>query len=375
MLEPGLYENIINEKISKELSEISPEDKKIKPLEEPETVVVLAKYVEAVVKRALTLVASGKADTKTTQIALTNKIIDVVEQEISPNLDDSFSKNTISEKGEQLLAIRSKDPDEAVLSKSSASNRYFIRPDTSMAQTSLFTGARHEPQMFTELKKEIASADCICMLVSFIRWTGLRLILEDLRSFTERGGLLKIITTSYMGATELKAIEELNKLPNTEIKISYDTDRTRLHAKAYVFKRNTGLTTAYVGSSNMSYAALSSGLEWNLKITATDLPDLLAKILATFDNYWNASEFESYSAKMKDRLDQALNKSKSSSSSIIDACSFFDLQPYAFQQEILDKLEAERAIHKNFKNLIVISTMIIMQSLATQAFSALLRVC
>ena len=348
MLSPGLYEQIINQALNSELSEIPEACKSVAPIDRAEASKVLAQYLADVVQKGLeNLLDNGEGISA--QIGLANQIVALIQ---NTTQEADFAALHVDQRAEQLLALLRQEDPRLAIGKTAAN---LDRPETSIARSSLFTGAIKEPQMYTELKKEIVSADRIDMLVSFIKWSGLRLLMEELREFTQNGGELRIITTSYMGATDLKAIEELRSLPNTQIKVSYDTKRTRLHAKTYVFYRNTGFTTAYVGSSNLSNAAISSGLEWNVKVTRRDLPETIDKIAATFESYWNASEFEYYSEGQKERLARALKAEKYFDSNNA-ALYTMDITPYSYQQEILDKLEAERTIRGYTRNLVVAAT-------------------
>ena len=346
MLKNGLYEQVINKSLDKELAET---DKLIQTasIDPAEAAKVLSQYISEVVEKGLQNVRDNGGDVSS-QVELVNKIVSSV---VSGTQETSFDSMSVAERAEMLLAlIERKNGIHALNEKAE-----IIRPETSIAQSSLFTGAIHEPQMYTEMKKEIVSCDRIDMLVSFIKWSGLRLIIDELREFTMNGGELRIITTSYMGATDIKAIEELRLLPNTKIKVSYDTRRTRLHAKTYVFYRRTGFTTAYVGSSNLSNAAISSGLEWNVKVTKKDLPETIDKIAATFESYWNSSEFEYYNEGERQRLAHALKSEKYFDSNNTEMYTL-DITPYSYQQEILDKLDAERTVRGFMRNLVVAAT-------------------
>ena len=308
MLPTGLYEQIINKALDTELAKTDKLSQTAR-IDEAEAAKVLAQYVAEIVEKGLDNVKDNGGDLNK-QVELVNRIVSTVVKETQ---ETDFEELSVAERAEQLLALLERKNTIRALDEKAE----IIRPETSIAQSSLFTGAIHEPQMYTELKKEIVSCNRIDMLVSFIKWSGLRLI--------------------------------------TQIKVSYDTKRTRLHAKTYVFYRDTGFTTAYVGSSNLSNAAISSGLEWNVKVTRKDLPETIDKIAATFESYWNSNEFEYYDEGQQERLARALKAEKYYDSNNPELYTI-EVQPYSYQQEILDKLDAERTVRNYWRNLVVAAT-------------------
>ena len=88
-----------------------------------------------------------------------------------------------------------------------------------------------------EVRRELASADAVDILVSFVKWNGVRIIRPELAAFAARNPRrLRVLTTTYLGATDPEAVEELIGL-GAEVRVSYDARRTRLHAKAWLFHR------------------------------------------------------------------------------------------------------------------------------------------
>ena len=197
MLRPGLYEQVINKELSDKIDDSAQliDKRNIDKAEAPQ---VLAGYLSEVIEKGLSRLAGDDIEG---QLGLANKIVSAVTELTG---DDEFDGMSVDERAEQLLAVANMQNNADTMKRRIT----MTRPETSLASSSLFTGAGHEPQMMTELKKEIVSADRIDMLVSFIKWSGLVLIIDELQEFTARGGKLRVITTSYMGATDVKAVEE-----------------------------------------------------------------------------------------------------------------------------------------------------------------------
>lgn len=141
------------------------------------------------------------------------------------------------------------------------------------------------------------------------------------------------------------------------MRISYQVKSTRLHAKSYIFHRNSGYSTAYIGSSNLSHAAISDGLEWNMKITEPDMPSVMDKVDTTFEMYWNSEEFQTFTMEDEEKLKKAIQEERHGKYPSSAALAYtFAIKPYYYQEAILDRLDTERKENNRWKNLIVAAT-------------------
>ena len=350
----GIYEQIINQLFEKKISSI---DFYIgeRTIEKNEVAKLLSMYLSGIFEQMLIDIADTttyiEEDEENSKTDVLKRSIDLANAIINKLVKDFHleSGNLVSVQAKILTAVIDKtQSDYPNLSKRLGE----IMPIKGLVNGALFTGKGIK--LYTELQKEIGSANEIRLMVSFIKKRGLALLLPQLNEFTNRGGLLKVITTTYMKATDFEAIKQLAVLKNTEIKITYDETSERLHAKAYIFLRETGFHTAYIGSSNMSEQALDTGTEWNVKVTQMEQPRMMKTIMAAFDASWWAEGYEIFvNGKDDIRLKAALGENS-------DAGINFDvlqlMRPFDYQQEILEQLQMEREVRGHWRNLVIAAT-------------------
>jgi hypothetical protein len=345
-LPPGLYDQPVSESAHQVLAQLPADLHQLGSLDPAEAPQRLARYLRQLSEIALA--ALPEAERRQRQLALVNGLVALL-QEQAPQAIQAGDRLHASAQVLQELRVAPLLPGQAPLQ----------RPLIPLADGALLVNAPSEPSVGLALQAEIPSADRIDLLCAFIKWSGLRLLQPVLSAYLQAGGELRVLSTVYLGATDRRALDWLAER-GAQVRVSADTRRTRLHAKAWLFHRRTGASTAYIGSSNLSGAALLDGLEWNVRLAALETPAMLHKFQANFDAYWQEGEFEPYAATPDDqaRLDHqlAVARGEDSASGTGAPLAWFQLRPYAYQQEMLDQLEAERSLHQCWHNLVVAAT-------------------
>ena len=330
----GLYESLLTQALQRQLASLDGCVSDLADLDAVEVPSVLARHLAEV------LVPELARRPLESQLTLVNELLERI----------TTPPDSVLDGPRQLQAVRPVDP--------FAGDRFEHRPEIALAEAALLTNGRGEPALNTELSAEITTSDSVELLCAFVQWSGLRVIEHALRQRADYGIPLRVITSTYVGATERRALDELVGRFGAQVKVNYESRTTRLHAKAWLFRRRTGFDTAYVGSSNLSRSALVSGLEWNVRLSAVATPALLEKFAATFETYWADPAYELYDPdRDADRLDDALAEAggrRASTGSI--SISGLQVRPYTHQRQILERLEAERKTHDRHRNLVVAAT-------------------
>jgi len=251
LLPPGLYEQLITTSLETEIARLG-DLAMASPIADAERPLRLAHHLARIAERVLA--GHGYSGNPSAQAELINRLIEILYK------NQGADGEGVAEPPRLL---------EAILNKASmglATKAPPARPNIPLSDDSLLVNARAEPKLAAELRHEIKSADRIDLLCAFVVWTGLRVVLDELREARAREVPIRVITSTYTGITDARALDELAAM-GAEVKVSYEVGATRLHAKAWLFERNSHFSTAYIGSSNLTHTALHDGIEWNVRLT------------------------------------------------------------------------------------------------------------
>ncbi len=233
-----------------------------------------------------------------------------------------------------------------------------VAPATPLSQSDLLINAEGQPNIGSELRAELASAESVDLICAFVIWSGVRHLRDALAEVVGRGGRIRVVTTTYMGATEKRAVDELVSL-GAEVRVAFDARTTKLHAKAWLLERASGLSTAFVGSSNLSHTALFDGLEWNVRLSEVDAMHVVERVRMSFESHWASEHFEAYDPAVNgEALEDALREHNRRLLGETSTISFanLDVRPYPHQRRMLEALTVERERHDRHRNLVVAAT-------------------
>jgi superfamily II DNA or RNA helicase/HKD family nuclease len=335
--ERGLYERLITEALEEQLGALDDRlEARRSELHEAEAADRLALHLSRVVERAIASLDRNERVAQGT--ALARQLVSVI---IEATGAKTLGLERPVSPAHVLRGVVGKLPDG--------------RPETIPAplipllDTTLLTNAPGEPRVGNQVLAEIHSADRIDVVMAFIRRSGISPMLDALYAHCQAGREVRVLTTTYTGSTEAKALDQLRDL-GADVRVSYDETSTRLHAKAWLFHRHSGFSTAYIGSSNLTHSAQVNGLEWNIRVSSARNPSVIDKVAAVFESYWNSGDFVPY-----DREQFLARTDADRVGAPQVTLSPIELRPEPFQERLLEQIALSRGLGHH-RNLLVSAT-------------------
>lgn len=332
----GLYQSIVTKALQEELATFDEDLIAQAPLHKADVADRIATHIARVVEHAI----AGIDEDDRVSLALTiaQSLIESTAHQVK---DPEIANELLIHPGSFLTAIRARLPD--------GRPQVLQAPLIPLLDTALLTNAPGEPRVGSQILAEVQSADRIDVVMAFIRRSGIRHLVEELARHCATGRELRVLTTTYTGSTEAEALDELEKL-GAQIKISYDETSTRLHAKAWLFHRETECSTAYIGSSNLTHSAQVSGLEWNVRFSAIRNKPVVDKVAAMFNAYWQSGDFVRYDRQQFDLITRP-EPGPTNETTI----SPLEIRLEPFQERMLEQIELAR-LGGHHRNLLVSAT-------------------
>ncbi len=224
-LPDGLYDLLLTERLSRSLAALDPGQTEVLSLKGGGSEVLvdaLARQLGAILDE----LDGADTDTPRRQLELVNELLATLRRRLVAEGGagrSSESADVIDLMADPLRVLRAVQRDQ----------QFRTAPEIGLAVPWLFTAGKGSPSLLQEIRRELASADQVDILVSFITVSGVRKLQDVLQQITATGAQgqsatrLRILTTTYTGATEARALDELARLPGCEVRVSLDGRRTR----------------------------------------------------------------------------------------------------------------------------------------------------
>ena len=158
-------------------------------------------------------------------------------------------------------------------------------------RTDVMTGDKDaRMQLYYQLSRSLRGAESVDIIVSFLMESGVKMIVKDLEKALRRGAKIRILTGNYLGITQPSALYMIKRELGEQIDLRFYNEKNRsFHPKSYIFHYKN-YSEIYVGSSNISRSAFTSGIEWNYRFRSDSDQESYEKFFGTFEElFYNHS--------------------------------------------------------------------------------------